>query len=80
MANLGSGKFKTLNVTNDNSYSIDFNQTGDFRGILKATTITSRGSINIDGDLASHFNTSTGNLGFDAESGCINIDGGIVVV
>ncbi len=29
MANLGAGKFKTLNVTNDNSFSIDFNQSGD---------------------------------------------------
>jgi len=76
MANLGSGNFKTLKVTNDNNFSIDFNQSGDYRGILKATTITSSGSINLDADAASHFNTSTGNLGFDAESGCINIDGG----
>ena len=76
MANIGAGKFKNLNVTNDNSFSIDFNQAGDYRGILKATTITSSGSINLDADASSHFNTSTGNLGFDAESGCINIDGG----
>jgi len=76
MANIGSGKFRTLNVTNDNKQSLTFNQAGTYKCTVADHTMIATGAVSIDADAASHFKTSSGNIDFDAEAGAINIDGG----
>lgn len=77
----------SFDVSAAGNFDIDLQNSGDFNVQDAGSTwaffsdtqtfdVNGTGAISLDADTASNFNTSSGDLTFDAEAGSINIDGG----
>jgi len=81
----------SFDVAAAGNYDIDLQSTGDFNvqdagstwaffSDAQAFDVNGTGAISLDADAASNFNTSAGDLTFDAEAASVNIDGGEAAV